>query len=89
MSQGTEDGHALAGANSEGNLAASENSVLKSFFDGLLAGGDDGFDDLHIWGSLSSLRTCNKLTEFVCLLALMANRTASSDLLENIDFAVS
>ena len=28
MSQGSDDGHALAGANSEGDLAASENSVV-------------------------------------------------------------
>ena len=32
VSQGSDDGHALAGANSEGDLAASENSVKKSFF---------------------------------------------------------
>ena len=31
VSQGSEDGHALAGANSEGDLAASENSVIIIF----------------------------------------------------------
>ena len=32
VSQGSDDGHALAGANSEGDLAASENSVIIIFF---------------------------------------------------------
>ena len=31
VSQGSDDGHALAGANSEGDLAASENSVINIF----------------------------------------------------------
>ena len=32
MSQGSDDGHALAGANSEADLAASENSVINMVF---------------------------------------------------------
>ena len=32
VSQGSDDGHTPAGANSEGNLAASENSVINIFF---------------------------------------------------------
>ena len=32
MSQGSDDGYALAGANFEENLAASENSVINIFF---------------------------------------------------------
>ena len=32
MSQGSNDGHALARANSEGALAASESSVINDFF---------------------------------------------------------
>ena len=39
MSQGSDDGHALTGATSEGDLAASEDSVINIFVGGGSGGG--------------------------------------------------
>ena len=40
VSQGSDDGHALAGADSDGDLTASENSVIIIFFQNAESAGE-------------------------------------------------